>query len=232
MKYLLIKHDLLLKIMRVSFLQACLFIMILGVSYATTSPGQSLLDKRITINIINKPLTNVLYEIETATGVKFMYSPKIVRSDRRVTVNASNQLLAEVFQSIFSQLSLNYKINGEHVIINSSTINNSSIKQHGSPIFMGNQMERIISGRVHDESGEGLPGVSVVLKGSMIGTITESDGTYSLKLENNIPTTLIFLFVGFVSQEIEVGTQSELNIALQVENKALQEIVVVGVVLH
>lgn len=84
-----------------------------------------------------------------------------------------------------------------------------------------------VQGTVLDEKGDGLPGVSIVLKGSQRGTTTDAEGRYRL----DVPTTtatLIFSFVGYLSQEVVVGNRTTLDITLRTDNKTLEEIVVVG----
>ncbi|GAB3163215.1 TonB-dependent receptor [Telluribacter humicola] len=87
--------------------------------------------------------------------------------------------------------------------------------------------KRLISGKVTDDTGAGLPGVSVVIKGTTRGTTTNGDGQFQLDVpENN--TVLVFSFVGYTSQEVVVGNQSTINLSLNVEDKVLNEVVVVG----
>ena len=83
-----------------------------------------------------------------------------------------------------------------------------------------------ISGKVIDKSGQGIPGVSVVVKGTNRGTTTNVSGEYNLNANNN--ATLVFSFVGYVSQEVPVSGRSRVNITLLDDVKALSEVVVVG----
>lgn len=228
MKYLLQKHDFLLKIMKISIAQACIFFLVVGVSYATRAPGQNLLEKQVTLNIKNQPLSTVLSELEKMAAIKFMYSPKIVQSTRLVSISASGKPLGEVFQTILNPLSLIYRISGDHVIISKVNAQNSSTKQYIPPGHQIENLEKTVNGKVVDETGEGLPGVSVVLMGTQTGTITESDGNFSLVIGDGNQQTLVFSFVGHISQQVVVGTQTFLDVTLPVENKALQEVVVVG----
>ncbi|WP_421826725.1 SusC/RagA family TonB-linked outer membrane protein [Larkinella sp.] len=88
-------------------------------------------------------------------------------------------------------------------------------------------LDRTVTGTVKDEKGEGLPGVSVVLKGSTKGTSTNADGSYRLDVpENN--ATLIFSFVGYLSQEVAVGNRTRVDVQLAVGDRSLEEVVVVG----
>ena len=88
-------------------------------------------------------------------------------------------------------------------------------------------VDRTLSGRVTDEKNESLPGVSVVIKGTQRGTVTDADGRYKLEVPNGT-ATLVFSFVGYLSQEVQVGNQASLNINLKSDDKTLDEIVVIG----
>ena len=93
-------------------------------------------------------------------------------------------------------------------------------------------VDKVIKGTVKDETGQALPGVSVVIKNTSQGTTTDPNGAYQLTIpdaRNDGPgTTLVFSFVGYLSQEVPIGNQSEINTTLQVDTKQLNEVVVVG----
>ncbi|MBC8154096.1 MAG: SusC/RagA family TonB-linked outer membrane protein, partial [Bacteroidetes bacterium] len=97
---------------------------------------------------------------------------------------------------------------------------------------MAEMAELPVSGRVTDEKGDGMPGVTVVMKGSgptfrQRGTTTDGEGRYKLTVpDGNV--TLVFSFVGYASQEVSVGTRSTIDISLATDNKSLEEVVVVG----
>jgi len=84
-----------------------------------------------------------------------------------------------------------------------------------------------LTGTVIDERGDGLPGVSIVIKGTQQGTTTGSDGTFLINAPDD-KTVLVFSFVGYVTQEVTVGSRTFIDITLKVDNKTLDEIVVVG----
>ncbi|WAC14232.1 SusC/RagA family TonB-linked outer membrane protein [Dyadobacter pollutisoli] len=88
-------------------------------------------------------------------------------------------------------------------------------------------IDRSIKGKVSDEAGEKIPGVSIVLKGTTTGTVTDAEGVYSI----NVPDqggTLIFSSVGFLTQEIPLGSATTIDVKLLTDAKALSEVVVVG----
>ena len=88
------------------------------------------------------------------------------------------------------------------------------------------QENRIIKGKVIDEKGETLIGVSILVKGTTIGTVTDFDGNFSLEVPKN--GTLVISYVGYKSQEIKVSGRTDFAITLASDNKLLDEVVVVG----
>ena len=86
-----------------------------------------------------------------------------------------------------------------------------------------------ISGKVSDDTGVGLPGVNVVVKGTMMGTLTDSNGSYVLQ---NVPggsnAVMVYSFVGFVTQEVPVGSQRVINVVLKEDISEIDEVVVVA----
>ena len=87
--------------------------------------------------------------------------------------------------------------------------------------------DKTLTGRVTDEKNEGLPGVSVILKGSQRGTVTDVEGRYKIDVPEN-GAVLVFSFVGYLSQEVRVGNQTLVNVNLKADSKVLDEIVVIG----
>jgi TonB-linked SusC/RagA family outer membrane protein len=86
---------------------------------------------------------------------------------------------------------------------------------------------RTITGKVTDDKGNPIPNVSVVIKGTNTGTVTKADGTYSIAVPGNAKT-LVFSSVDMVSQEVSIGSRSEVSVSLRPDDKSLQEVVVVG----
>jgi len=91
--------------------------------------------------------------------------------------------------------------------------------------FASYAQQRLITGKVTDVSGLGIPGVTVQVKGTTIGTITDIDGKYSISVNQGV---LRFSYIGFVAQEIPITNQTTIDIVLAEETKALNEVVVVG----
>ena len=89
-------------------------------------------------------------------------------------------------------------------------------------------LEQTIRGTIKDlETGETLPGVNVLAKGTTTGTVTDVDGNYRLTVSDDV-TTLVFSSVGYLAEEVEIGGQAIINVSLSPDIQSLQEVVVVG----
>ncbi|RZJ94137.1 MAG: SusC/RagA family protein, partial [Hymenobacter sp.] len=89
------------------------------------------------------------------------------------------------------------------------------------------QQVRPLTGRITDKSGEGLPGVTIVAKGTSTGAVTDGEGKYSLQVPASA-TTLVISFLGYKSQEVALNQRASIDVALAPDSKALDEVVVVG----
>src|SRR5690606_12391359 len=87
------------------------------------------------------------------------------------------------------------------------------------------QAQRTISGRVTDSGGNGMPGVNVLVKGSNVGTATDATGRYSINVGGDA-TTLVFSFIGYATQEIEIGNRSSVDVSMTEDTQQLSEVVV------
>ncbi len=100
-------------------------------------------------------------------------------------------------------------------------------KSRGDLSYEVSDTDKLVSGKVTDEKGEALPGVSILLKGTQQGTTTDAEGTFSLAVPND-EAVLVFSFVGYISQETVVGNRTFIDVYLKVDEKSLDEVVVVG----
>src|SRR5688500_13616169 len=84
-----------------------------------------------------------------------------------------------------------------------------------------------VSGTITDDTGQALPGVSILEKGTANGTTSDVDGNYSISVSSG-SSSLVFSFIGFQSQEIAIDNQSRINISLMPDVTALEEVIVTG----
>ncbi len=221
-------HRVLLWTMRITATQLFIAFLFLGNTYAYNTKAQSLLSQKITIVAKGLEVKKVLSQLENQVDVQFVFSSKIIQSKRRVTIEANNKPLDEVLDQILPPLGLEYELSGKIIIL--KRIENQEIKLSELPRNSASFEERTVTGKVLDETATGLPGVSVVLKGTQVGTTTNVNGEFDLSLTDaqEKGAVLVFSFVGYQSKEIVVGNMTTISATLLVEDKLLNEVVVVG----
>lgn len=172
---------------------------------------------RLTLNEHDRRLEDVLKTIEDKTEFFFLYNRDLINVDQRVDINITNLSIKETLDELLKGTDIHYSVANRQIIL--SNLDNNSI--------LLIQQQKSVTGKVTDSSGGPLPGVSVVVKGTTTGTITDADGKYILA---NIPAnaTLAFSFVGMKSQEITIKEKSTINVKLEEETIGLEEVVAVG----
>ncbi len=173
------------------------------------------------IKVENKRIADVLKEIEESSNFRFFYVREQVDVDRPVSAEFKEATVEVILNEIFSGEGVTYKVQDDDLIILSTEIT----KSHNTGL--STQQELSVSGEVTDASGELLPGVTVLVKGTSNGTVTSVDGTYSI---SNVSANdvLQFSFIGMISQEVTVGSQSVINIAMEDETIGLDEVIAIG----
>lgn len=188
--------------------------------------AQSILEKDVTLNFENTSLENVLSQIERKADVKFIYSSNVLNINERVSYKASNVKLAEALNQILTKSGVSYRTHGKKIIITTKRLSVSSIESVSAIKQKSYAMLETVKGKVSDASGNGLPGVSVSIKGSTKGTLTDGNGNYELDVKAS--DILVFTFVGFESFESAVGEKTMFNVVLKEATSLLGEVQVVG----
>lgn len=218
------QHRLVREFMRFSITQLLIFALLAGIAYAHDVRGQEILELRITVNPQTTSLKNALAKIERTSNVRFIFNPREIQLSQKVTVEGRSASLRVILDDLFRPLGIHYEVTGKQIALlkqNDTSLLAPSVNMLHVPA------EQNVAGTVIDETGGGLPGVSVMIKGTQRGTITDTDGKYSVEVPDEL-AILVFSFVGYLPQEIVVGRQTQINISLKVDTKSLEEVVVVG----
>ena len=200
------------------------FILISGVGVLSSKADDShAQDTRLTFSVKNATVKSVLDRIEKSTGFSFMYENNVMDLNSKVDFEAKNESIESVLNRLLSD-EVAYRIVGKHILLFRSE------KQPVAKVMDVvdvQQQQRTVTGKVTDQNGEPLPGATVMVKGTTQGTITDAEGNYSL---SNVPddATLVFSFVGMETQEINVDNRTRIDVILQEEAIALEEVVAVG----
>ncbi len=202
----------LLKIMKVM-----VFLMLVGIMHVSASVYSQ--TAKFSMNLKQVAVIDVLKAIEAQSEFRVAYNNSDFDVNRKVNVSADNANVEEILKDLLEGTSLSYSIIDRHIIISTE-----AKKLQFSGLAQGNIA---ISGKVTDESGEPLPGVAVMVKGSNIGTTTNAEGVYHL---SEVPenATLLFSFVGMKAQELAIEGRSQINVKLIEESIGIDEVVAVG----
>lgn len=197
-------------------------------SFASPLRIQEMLNKRISLDLENKRMEVVLKTISKLSGASFMYSPELIRSERKVSVSAQNQTLDSVLHELLDPLNITFEAHENQILLrrNRSSAFDPSFPGD-SPLSEQAWAENRVTGKVTDEKGEPLPGVNILIKGTQRGMTTDFSGAFEIVVPSD-ESVLIFSFVGYLSQEVTVGGRSRIEITLQPDQKTLEELVVVG----
>ena len=183
---------------------------------AETSYSQS---ARISIEMNNATIEDVLNEIEAKSEFYFLYNNKLINVDRRVSVDVDAENIESVLQNLFKGTDVVYRIADKQIVLSRKDLaQNTAID--------GIQQSKVVTGTVVDPTGMPVIGANIMIKGTTNGTITDMDGNFSLEADKD--AILVVSYIGFANQEIKVGNQSKLSIALKEDAEALDELVVVG----
>jgi len=221
----------LLEIMKITALQLIVAVIFSGVSFAYEGKAQELLNQRVKLQIENAKLRTVLDAIESQVKAEFVYSSRAIKSDRKVSLLADGQKLSEILLSLLYPLGISYKVvEGQIILTATEQPQNGTGTPGTSPKLtldprVQSPADQTVSGKVTDENGAGLPGVSVLEKGTQRGTTTNQEGQFSIDVTDQ-SAVLVFSYVGYMAQELRVGSQTRLNVSLAVDAKALNEVVV------
>lgn len=188
-----------------------LFVFISGV-FAGNANSQ---ETKVSISKNNKPIREILGEIERQTDYLFVYSEKEVDVNQRKTVNVSQQRVADVLSSLFRSTNVGYAMEGHNIMLMAKTTQTDAAQQ-----------KRPITGVVKDIKGETIIGANIMIKGTGTGVSTNIDGEFSI--EAAAGEELIVSFIGYLTQTIKIDSQKTLNIKLLEDTKTLEEVVVVG----
>ncbi len=176
---------------------------------------------RVSLHLNGASVKEALDKIEENSEFFFLYNSKLVNVDRKISVDVDNEKINGILDEMFRGTDVVYTVVDRQIVLTDKADQNSFL------VINGQQTGKTIKGKVTDSSGATLPGVTVVVKGTNIGIITDMDGNYSL---SNIPenATLQFSFVGMKSQEASVAGKTTINVKLVEDAIGIEEVVAVG----
>ncbi|MDR1153148.1 MAG: TonB-dependent receptor [Bacteroidales bacterium] len=201
------------KRLKLGFISACCFIFCFSSAVSAQTATQT-----ITIDQKDKPVGEILKAIESVSDYVFFYNKDDVDRDRKATVQANNASIEKVLDQLFAKTNNGYRMEGRQVYITKKA---PAVEK--SP----QQVKKKVTGKVIDKNGEPLPGVSIIVKGSTRGALTDIDGSF--EMDNvDVGATLTVSLLGMESKEIQFQGQVDLIVVLEEKASELSEVTIVA----
>lgn len=180
--------------------------------HAVSAQSQNAL---ITINKNNVDLLNIMGDIEKQSNYLFVYN-KDVNVHRHASINVVEKPLSDVLQNLFKNSEVRFAIEGSYIVL---SVNKQDEAKSVSQSLIN------ITGTVTSVDNEPMPGVTIMVKGTNTGAITNVDGKYTIEVPSN-SSVLVFSFIGYQTVEQAVGKQRVINISMQEDIRSIDEVVV------
>lgn len=192
----------------------------LNLMYAAPSNGQNSFNIKevyLSLDLQEATLSESFHAIKRETEFSFIYDRGLEDKSLPVNLRVENQSLETVLLTLAASHHLSFKQVDDRISV-------KQVKRSNPEKAL--ILEVAISGTVREDNGEPMPGVTVSVPGTTIGTATDSDGRYSLSVPEG--STLVFSFIGFESQQIPIGDRSVIDVTLREDMGMLDEVIVVG----
>lgn len=180
--------------------------------------------QKVTLSMRDAPLQKVFKEIQKQTGYHFLYTYELLDKAGRVDIKVQNAPLQDALYQCLENTPLTYSIIENTIVIKKKEIVSTptTFLPQTIPLFMS------VSGKVTDDNGKPLQGVSVMVKGTNVGTNTDENGIFNIDVPDNSSHVLVFSFVGMETQELNVRGKRSIQLAMKSVSTGLSDVVVVG----
>lgn len=169
-------------------------------------------------------LFGLLNEIEEKTEFSFVYPDDYLNKDQVIKIGRRKRSVSEALYYVSKETNLKFKQINEAIYIGKGPQFNKNVEI----VSEGTMQTITISGKVtSDEDGSALPGVNVLIQGTTVGTVTDVEGSYTIQVPDE-NSTLVFSFIGYVTEEVPVQGRSVIDMALVTDIQSLKEVVVIG----
>ena len=169
----------------------------------------------------------VFKQIEAQSDFVFIYKSEAIDLNKKINVKMKESTVDVILDEVLKDLDLKYEIINKQIFVT---------KDHTLPVKNPGQLfsevqhqpqKKRLSGKVTDAKGEGIPGTTVIVKGTTIGAITDVEGKFIISIPADAKT-LSFSFIGYKSQEVAIGNQTMITVVLEEQTVGLEEVVAVG----
>ncbi|MCD6355535.1 MAG: SusC/RagA family TonB-linked outer membrane protein, partial [Prolixibacteraceae bacterium] len=177
---------------------------------------------RVNLALQNATLEEVFQSIQEQTEFDFFYKNEQLPHNRTITKTYKNAKIDKVLDDVLEGTGLMYRVLNKDIVVTRGQGSDS-----GRDNLFAQQQSKTITGKVTDENGEPLPGVTVLVVGTTTGTVTNTDGTFKLSVPDKTEK-ITFSFIGMKTQEVELGNQLTFNVKMEQDVIGLDEVIAVG----
>jgi len=167
---------------------------------------------KMSIEVKDQTIRQVIQELEARSEYRFFYNDQLADLDDRVDFKGENITEFEAIEQLLEGQDLAFQLMENNLVL----IMPASIAK-----------QQTITGTITDSDGNPIPGVNIIIKGTTQGTISDANGQYTISVDDP-NTTLVFSFIGMLTQEIQVGNQTEINITMARDAIGIDEVVAIG----
>jgi TonB-linked SusC/RagA family outer membrane protein len=201
-----------------------LFILLAFTTYASNSYSQR---TKITLDLENVTVREMMDVIENQTDFRFVYRTKDVNLARRISIRMKKVPIQLILDEVFGNSEIEYAVNDNDLQVHLKKKDLGSNISTKPKIKGEPPLQLTVSGTVMDESGTPLPGANVIEKGTTNGTQSDFDGNFTITIADE-NAVLVFSYLGFQNQEIQVGNRTNINVNLVADATTLDETIVIG----
>ena len=186
----------------------------LGLAHASESYAQTAI---VNVEVQNKTVGEILKEIEKQSEFDFFFDNTLIDLNRRVSVTSRNGDIFKVLEKVFKGTNVKYSVLDKKIVLTTNTDN----------VQTAQQTTFKVTGKVVDNTGEGVIGATVLEQGTTNGTVTDMDGNFELVVSNK-EVTLEISYIGYSKSVVKVKSGVAVTVTLKEDTEVLDEVVVVG----
>lgn len=186
----------------------------LGLAHASESYAQTAI---VNVEVQNKTVGEILKEIEKQSDFDFFFDNTLIDLNRRVSVTSRNSDIFKVLEKVFKGTNVKYSVLDKKIVLTTNTDN----------VQTAQQTTFKVTGKVVDNTGEGVIGATVLEQGTTNGTVTDMDGNFELVVSNK-EVTLEISYIGYSKSVVKVKSGVAVTVTLKEDTEVLDEVVVVG----
>ncbi|MBF4494170.1 TonB-dependent receptor [Flavobacterium sp. MR2016-29] len=212
-------------IMRISLFHIFLLTCGTHMVFATEMSGQNLESISVDIELHNQDIKTLFKTIENKTGLLFAYQPQIIKDFPKITTPRGRRTVSDILDAVLQGTNLVYKQVDKNVVIYKKEV--AKTAPTVSKTENSNEVDYSLVGKILDENGLPLPGVSVALVGGNKQGISDFDGQFYINLPKG-KHVLKVSYIGYKTQEVTVENQTSITIKMQPDLAKLDEVVIIG----